>query len=584
MKRFFLGLVVTLLVTFGLSGLASAVDVNNFSIQNFHAEYYLGKDNEGRSTLKTVESITAVFPNFDQNHGIERAIPKNYDKHPISLEMNSITNENGDKINYSTYASNDNLVFRIGDADKYVHGAKTYVITYTQRDVTRFFQDTGVDEFYWDVNGTEWSQNFDKVSAEIHIDPNLVSGLNSQMYCYFGVFKSNNQCKITRSDQVISAQVENIGPYNNMTIAISFLPNTFNKYQPSETEKLTQSLFDIYIVIALFLSFLSVVLLGVLIVLKTKINRSNRSIVAEYIPPKNCDIVLASIINNQTRKWVAATYVDLAVRHNIKIVEQKGGFLKGDSYSLELVSNSGLSQSERQIVEALFGSSLAIGTRYDLNPKKPDYALYAKLKKVYASSLVQAKNDNYYDLSNKTKETMKKIAWFIGFALLFTWWNVGVLAIIIAILIVVATKPLSQKGLDLRDYLKGLQMYIKYAEEDRLKALQSPKGADRVAINTNNDKAMIKLYERVLPYAVLFGNEKEWAKVLGVYYEQQASNPDWYSGNAVFNSAVFASTISSFSANATTSSYSPPYSSSSGGSSGGGSSGGGGGGGGGGGW
>ena len=44
-------------------------------------------------------------------------------------------------------------------ADDFVHGAQTYVFTYTLENVTRFFDDTGVDEFYWDVNGTEWQQH-----------------------------------------------------------------------------------------------------------------------------------------------------------------------------------------------------------------------------------------------------------------------------------------------------------------------------------------------------------------------------------------------------------------------------------------
>ena len=41
-------------------------------------------------------------------------------------------------------------------ADDYVHGAQTYVFTYTLENVVRLFEDTGADEFYWNVNGTEW--------------------------------------------------------------------------------------------------------------------------------------------------------------------------------------------------------------------------------------------------------------------------------------------------------------------------------------------------------------------------------------------------------------------------------------------
>jgi len=84
------------------------------------------------------------------------------------------------------------------------------------------------------------------------------------------------------------------------------------------------------------------------------------------------------------------------------------------------------------------------------------------------------------------------------------------------------------------------------------------------------------------PYAILFGIESEWTRVLGKYYEQENVTPDWYVGSTMFNAAVFSSAVSSFSTSAAASST--YTSSSSGGSSGGGFSGGGGGGGGGGGW
>jgi hypothetical protein len=87
---------------------------------------------------------------------------------------------------------------------------------------------------------------------------------------------------------------------------------------------------------------------------------------------------------------------------------------------------------------------------------------------------------------------------------------------------------------------------------------------------------VVKLNEKLLPYAVLFGHEKEWAEELGRYYEELGQQPTWYAGHGAFNAGLFASSIGSMAA-----STASAYSSSSGGSSGGASSGGGGGGGGG---
>ena len=92
---------------------------------------------------------------------------------------------------------------------------------------------------------------------------------------------------------------------------------------------------------------------------------------------------------------------------------------------------------------------------------------------------------------------------------------------------------------------------------------------------------MLKLYERLLPFAVLYGQEKHWSGVLGDYYTRSGSQPDWYAGSGAFNAAYFAAGIGAFSS-ATSASWSgSASSSSSSGCGGGGSVGGGGGGGGG---
>ena len=113
--------------------------------------------------------------------------------------------------------------------------------------------------------------------------------------------------------------------------------------------------------------------------------------------------------------------------------------------------------------------------------------------------------------------------------------------------------------------------------------LQSPEGANKVQVDLSDPKKLVELYEKLLPYAVLFGQEKEWNKRLGDYYQSAGVQPDWYSGAnmAAFNAAAFSSAMSNLntSINSTGAGFS-----SSGGSSGGGFSGGGGGGGGGGGW
>jgi uncharacterized membrane protein YgcG len=136
--------------------------------------------------------------------------------------------------------------------------------------------------------------------------------------------------------------------------------------------------------------------------------------------------------------------------------------------------------------------------------------------------------------------------------------------------LLVSKRRYSKKGKDVIAHLKGLEMYIELAEKDRLEFLQSPKGASLELSEISGEKTL-KLYEDILPWAILLGLQKQWGEVLTALYEKQKS-PKWFIG-----ASVNTQTLSRFD-QAMANSLAV---SSTGGSSGGGSSGGGGGGGGG---
>ena len=68
------------------------------------------------------------------------------------------------------------------------------------------------------------------------------------------------------------------------------------------------------------------------------------------------------------------------------------------------------------------------------------------------------------------------------------------------------------------DHLWGIRDYIALAEKDRLAFLQSPRGALVRGDGRAGVDALL-LNEKLLPYAVLFGLEREWVRELGVQYE-----------------------------------------------------------------
>jgi hypothetical protein len=588
MKRVVFGIIGLICVAVLSGSLVHAQNVNNFTIQNFEADYYLSQDSEGRSQLKTIEKITAKFPDFDQNHGLERVIPQSYDGHLTSLRIESITDKNGQDLSYSDSTKNDNLVLRIGDASSYVHGEQTYVITYTQRDVTRYFADTNDDEFYWDVNGTQWQVPIVELEARLHVASPLNDALSDRSSCYKGVSGSVAQCDLQRepdsSGVLISTRVSDLRPTETVTFAVGFQPHTFGGYQQSIQERLLV-IWGVVIAVSSILAIVIIVWLSIKYARIMRRAKGRATIIPEYLPPKDASVLAGAQVVKNNSSDITAQLIDLAVRHHLKIYQTKEKTMwKQAEYELEIVKTTDLRKEERGLLEDLFGAAPKPGDRFAMKELQKQYALRKKLLDRRKAVRQDARGE--YGLFERAQ---LDATWLnrAGILLLITGLAIFspmvLVAAIVAFSLAYHAWPLTEKGAELRDYLEGLKRYISVAEEERLKMLQSPEGAEKVgSVNEKDTRQLVKLYERVLPYAVLFGQEKEWAQQLGTYYEDGRLQPDWYAGHGAFNAVVFSSAVSSFSV--VSSSYSSSSSASTGGSGGGGSAGGGGGGGGGGGW
>lgn len=583
MKRLFMVL-VGVAVGLTLATVPAQAATNDFRFTRFEADYYLSKDANNQSTLKTIERLTADFPASSKNHGIERAIPKSYDGHSVGLHVASVTNEKGEALQFSTYSSNGNEVLRIGDKDTYVQGVQTYVLTYTQRDVTKNFG--GIDEFYWDTNGTEGTRPFDEVIARVHIDDSLTDALLGQVSCYRGMKDSTQQCDTSSDSSGFSIDQKNLGIGENVTVAIGFKAGTFAQYQPTLGERLVVAWLWVTLVTT-GVGCALLVWISVRYVKKNNRSAEMGTIVPEYIPPKDSSLLVSEQIGKGTRAGMTAVIIDLSVRHYLKLYQtQEKSMFKSAEYELEIArSTADLREEEKTFIETLFGKGeTQVGSRFALKKLKNDYKIAAQLRK--DTKVVTEKIKGEYGLRHTVESESR---WFSRLGWMVLGFGVVTLAPMLLIVALVAficasqLRPLTDTGLLLRRYLEGLKLYIGVAEEERLKMLQSPEGAEKTGVtSTDNTKKMVKLYERVLSYAVLFGQEKQWNEELGRYYERSETQPDWYSGHAAFSAAVFATSMNEFST--TTNSYSASTSSSSSGSSGGGSSGGGGGGGGSGGW
>lgn len=580
-------LLTALALPLGLAAPAHA-DVDDFSFRGFDAVYRLSADADGRSVLRTTETLVAEFPDRDQNRGIRRELVEGYDGHPTGLRVLSVTDGAGVPRAYESESDDGALVLTIADEDAYVRGEQTYVIEYEQHDVTRAYADTDADEFYWDVNGLGWAQPFERVTAEVEIAPELLPRLTGGADAASGPEGADGPAEITRTDTGFQASATDLGPRENLSLSIGFAPGTFTPRDSSFLAAPWPSLSLLGALIALAAA------VGALVLRRRRLADApgRGTIVAQYDRPEGVGVLVSAVISGNASRATTALLLDLAVRGAVRILERDGG--RKPAFSLELVDPSRVTDpDERGFLDAVFGDGAGAGAVKDL--KRTDAKAATRIQRLMAAITRRTVPDGLRKPLPMGAMVLLIIAAALGagaaivFAVLsltqayggpvvIAFLVVAALALVVTIVALVR-HPLTERGVALRDHLLGLREFIRLAEADRIRMLQSPAGAERQDL-PRDERDVLRLTEELLPYAALFGQEEGWADELGHRYERERDRPGWYAGQTPFAPAVFASSLGSVSSSMH-GAYSGSSSSSSGGSTGGTTSGGGGGGGGG---
>ena len=596
-----LALALTLAAGFALAFAPSAAqaDTSNFTFDSFDAEYTLSREADGTSTLLVVETIVARFPDFDQNRGIIRAIPDDYDGVPLRTSVIGVTDQNGTDVYYESVYSNGFVELYLG-TDEYVRGVQTYVISYTQQNVVRSFDDTASDEFYWDINGTGWQQPFGRVSATVTLAPDVAAALTGSTACYVGAFGENEFCTLEDAGGTFTAAATDLSPFETLTVAIGFAPGTFLTPEPTPPPEPQEIPLWMHLLSG-GIGLASAGALGAAIVSRVRAGsgvKSRGAIIPQYSEPEGFDILQAAHLIGRSSAGMPAVIVRLAVRKNLRILAYA---VENNTapYTLQYLSDEGTDVLDLAVLEALFGVDRAAGA---LKPYgKYDSALSSRLDELSSRALSSIVDDGF-----------KRMAPGIGFGwlmLLAQWLLMAVagVAIILSTVLFINVSPLAflsltgafiagffafglairpqqftEKGREARDYLEGMKLYLTVAEEERLRVLQSPQGAERIDVGNNLE--LVKLYEKLLPWAVIWGVEDQWMRELALRVAATDTTPDWFVGTNGFEVSLFNTAVRGVTATTLAPSTSRSGSgggSFSGGSSGGGFSGGGGGGGGG---
>jgi uncharacterized membrane protein YgcG len=557
-----LGPVLLLALAFLAVPTAAHADTSDFTFDSYHADYTLTRLADGTSHLDVVETLVAVFPDFDQNRGIVRAIPNDYDGVDLRTSVSSVVDENGAPVAYEISDDGDFLVVSLG-TDDYVHGTTTYVISYAQENVVRSFADTDSDEFYWDLNGTGWDQPFGTVSGVLNVDPSLESALTGNTACYTGPQDTTNTCPVTtESPTAFSVSVDDLGPGDNVTLVVGFDKGTF--IAPVPTRGVVQ---PIPWYVDLLSGGLGVLGVGVLVAAIVARVRSGRgaagrgTIIAQYSEPEGITIVQSAYLESRPLTAIPAALVRLAVRKNIRILAYA---VEGtdEPYSLQYLGSDRTNAEDQAILAILFGDNPEAGvtTPFGESQQAEARELFALGTKANESLLTAGFKERP---GGRTAGILLVLAQVVlGIVALgtlvvsagafnnisnFLWPTILVGTVAFIITLVLARRPLrlTAKGTEAHEFLLGMKLYLTVAEEERLKFLQSPMGAERIDVGNNQE--MIKLYEKLLPWAVLWGVEDEWSKELAVRVEADPSQqPDWFVGQSAFSASLFSSAVGGF--------------------------------------
>lgn len=600
------------------------------------------------------ETIKVYSSGYQIKRGIFRALPlvrnTKDGKLKIDYKILAVTRD-GSTESYHEKKEGNILTIYIGDKDKTLSaGFYTYTIVYKTQDQIGKFR--GYDELYWNVNGTDWSFPVEHIQATLHLPPNAHILQNS---CYTG--EEGSTAKNCTGKKISSTEIEfnaeNLKQHENLTIAVGFKagvlkePSAFSKWVKRNWMVIPLILLSFYLLYFYYDNWK-----------KYGKDLEKPVVIPQFNAPKNLSPASIGYIDKGKfeTNLVTANLVDLAVKGLIKITEVKEGneSLLSRIFTLKKLGESAdrLKNDQYLLLKRLFEGEKSISISGTYNSKiKNTVDDFEKM--VVKENKVYAKETSNIPLVYKALKII-----LIGFfaVLLFNsliTWSFKILAmaailcvfggIFATVLVLVYSAknktvffvvlffssvlmlPLflmafsgsselttvesgcfqflilaiaslfvfryfinnpSEERVKMQAEVEGFKMYLSVAEENQLRFHNPP-------------EMTAEVYEKFLPYAMVFGVEGIWGRrfrntlqdtldaqsYVDLQY-QLGSNFTKSFTTTLLTSTVRPASSYSSSSSSKSSSRSSSYSggSSSSGSSGGGSSGGGGGGGGGGGW
>ena len=553
--------------------------------------------------LRITERIDYDFG--DQlRHGIFRTIPSRYYFDDISdriYRIQDVTVQSDAPDDVEITEEGPSTVIRIGDEDVEISGRHTYTIAYRVEGALNGFPDH--DELYWNAIGHEWQASI--VRAEVTV---RAPGTVQRVACFQGSQGSTERCAVAQHEgtEARFSPGGSFVPYEGMTVVVAIPKGTVPDPEPILEERWSVGrAFSVNTGTVTASVAVLALLGGTLFRMWSREGRDRRfrgsqidqimgsptgedeavpfgegdaEAPVEFAPPEDVRPgQIGTLIDERANVIdVTATIVDLAGRGFLLIQEipDRGLFSKTDWNLIRLEkAETELLPFEMQLLDALFRD----GNEVKVSELKTTFA--ARLHGVEESLYKDAMHQKWF----RARPDQVRTRWAGRGALLavaggvltfilarWTHWGlIGIPVIVAGLALALTARRMparTAKGTAMLRRIRGFRRVIATAETHM----------SRWAEEEN-------VFTRYLPYAIVFGLTKKWAKA----FEDLGIQPDtsgWYVGPHAFTAVAFANSIDGFAVTTGGTLASTPASSGSSGFGGGGSSGGGGGGGGGGSW
>ena len=489
-----------------------------------------------------------------------------------------VFDSNGDKLSNYTKEYNGNRLHIQWDFPRrnYDNELKSWTVRYKVHGGLGFFDK--YDELYWNAI----FQDRDVSVKEAKISVSLPDGIKKEdisARIFIGKMGSKNATYNYTIDNLVSFSGSNISPREYLTIVVSW-PKGFIEKPLLYRNQLIN-------LIILFVAILFPIIVFIKAFRKWwkygKDPKVRKTVIAHYRPPNGLSPAVLEVLIKQTPevKGILATVVNLAVRGYIRIVEKENKilFFTTKEYVFEkLKSEVDLRPFEQKIMRSLFkGKNTVSSTEL----KNKFYKEINDIKKAIYKEVAETDlfNGNIEEIRSKSSRIyfiglISSVVIFFIFMMIVLLLGLSfyipqglillvgsVVSCVIGLVFSYQMPVLTPQGLESKWKALGFMTYLHTAERFRI-------GAET-----------LETFSEFLPYAMIFGVEKQWAQRFSNFsYQDQG----WYvpvamSSGSPGSFSNFSSSFSGFANSVSSTFTSTPGGSGAGGAAGGGGGGGGGG-------